>query len=51
MTFKAGNFKVTITITKDGGIVVEIEPWIGKGGLTPPAHLPPLQKVVKNQVD
>ena len=37
MTFKLGNFKVRITIKKDGGIVIEIEPWKRKGGLTPPA--------------
>jgi hypothetical protein len=41
MTAKAGNFKVTITIRKDGTIVIEIEPWERKGGLTPPAKITP----------
>jgi hypothetical protein len=37
MTFRVGNYKVRITVKKDGGIVIEIEPWERKGGLTPPA--------------
>lgn len=37
MTFKQGKFKVRITVRKDGTLVIEIEPWERKGGLTPPA--------------
>lgn len=36
MTFKMGKFKVRITVRKDGTLVIEIEPWERKGGLTPP---------------
>jgi len=39
MTFKAGNFKVRVTVRKDGTLVIEIEPWERKGGLTPPAQI------------
>lgn len=37
MTFKAGKFKVRVTVRKDGSLVIEIESWERKGGLTPPA--------------
>lgn len=37
MTFKVGKLKVKITVRKDGVLVIEIEPWERKGGLTPPA--------------
>jgi hypothetical protein len=40
MTFRVGNFKVRITVKKDGGIVIEIEPWEQTGGLTTPAPKP-----------
>lgn len=39
MTFKVGKFKVTITVRKDGALMIEIEPWERKGGLTPPAPI------------
>lgn len=37
MTFRVGNFKVRVTVRKDGSLVIEIEPWERVGGLTPPA--------------
>jgi hypothetical protein len=37
MMFRAGKFKVRITVRKDGTLVIEIEPWERKGGLTSPA--------------
>jgi hypothetical protein len=44
MVLKVGNFKVKITVRKDGTIVIEIGPWERKGGFTPPApkHANPL---------
>jgi hypothetical protein len=39
MTARVGNFKVRITVNKDGSLVIEIEPWERKGGLTPPASI------------